>query len=145
MTQRVFLADLPEKEVKRDGGPLGGLMQEWDPFNAEELKVLRQVKAWMSDQPGLFECATNDMLATFLRGYMPLVNAQDHTFARMFASLKWRAEEQIDTALTAEGWVSAAAAKLFDEAFPCGPIGRDQHGHVVVVPSAALSNPGDTL
>jgi len=36
--------------------------------------------------------------------------------------------------------VSAAAAQLFDEAFPCGPIGRDQHGHVVVLETPGASS-----
>ena len=52
LSRRVVLAELPEKEVKREGGAPGGTPQEWEPFTPEELKLLRQVKAWMSDRRG---------------------------------------------------------------------------------------------
>ena len=136
-SKRVTLAELPEQEVKREGGPLGGVPHEWDAFNAEELKALRQVKAWMSDRPGLFERCTSDMLVTFLRGYAPLVNWVDHVYARLEAMLRWRAEERIDTALLDEQCVAAEKASLFARAMPCGAIGHDAHGHVV-----ALETPG---
>ena len=98
LISRPVLADLlTEKEVKQEGGPLGGVPQEWDAFNSEELKVLRQVKSWMSDTPGLFDRANADALVCYLRGYAPLVNWADHVYARMHAMLKWRMEERIDT------------------------------------------------
>ena len=50
LSRRVVLAELPEKEVKREGGAPGGMPQEWEPFTSEELELLRQVKAWMSDR-----------------------------------------------------------------------------------------------
>jgi hypothetical protein len=137
---RVFLPELPEKEIKREEGPLGGVMEEWDPYNESELAVIRQIKAWMTDEPGLFESASSDMLATFLRGYTPLINDRDHTFSRMHESLKWRKEEKVDTCLTDESWVSADVIRPFEEAFPCGPLGRDSHGHPVVLVTPGSSS-----
>ena len=139
LSQRVVLADLPEKEVKREGGPLGGVPQEWDCFNDEELKTLRQVKAWMSDRPGAFDGAANDALACFLRGYAPLVNWRDHTYARLDAMISWRQAESIDTVLTDAAWVSEEAASLFAKAMPCGPIGTDPFGHAVVLETPGAS------
>ena len=52
LSRRVTLAELPEKEVNRKGGAPGGTPEEWEPFNQEELKLLRQVEAWMSDRRG---------------------------------------------------------------------------------------------
>ena len=97
MARPLVASLLVEKEVKREGGPLGGVPEEWDAFNSAELAVLRQVKAWMSDTPGLFERASADTLACYVRGYAPLVNWVDHVYARMHVMLKWRMEESIDT------------------------------------------------
>ena len=52
LSRRVTLAELPEKEVNRKGGAPGGTPEEWEPFTQEELKLLRQVEAWMSDRRG---------------------------------------------------------------------------------------------
>jgi len=141
LISRPVLADLlTEKEVKQEGGPLGGVPQEWDAFNSEELKVLRQVKAWMSDTPGLFDRVSADALACYVRGYAPLVNWVDHVYARMNAMLKWRMEERIDTVLTDDAWVSPDLMAIFDEALPCGPIGYDEHGHAVCLETPGASS-----
>jgi len=118
------------------------VMLQWDRYNAEELKVLRQVKYWMSDRPGRFEAIPHDFIATFLRGYSDLANWTDETYARLDAMLDWRATEKVDTMLVAADDVALLQSPkraVFEKAFVCGPIGIDKDGHAVCLETPGAS------
>ena len=139
MSARPSMADLPEKDVKRQGGPWNGSPRECDPFNEAELGVLRQIKAWMSDTPGRFESIPADLLATFLRGYADLANWTDTVHAHLDATLKWREADQLEAILD-EPVPSQAARELFDMAVPGGVIGATADGHTVVLETPGASS-----
>ena len=96
-----------------------------------------------SSRPGDFERVPSDALVCYLRGYAPLVNWDDHVYARLDAMLRWREAERVDHALTDEGWVQPEAAKLFAQVLPCGPIGFDGLGHPVVLETPDALYPGE--
>jgi len=140
LSERVYVDALPEKEVVRKGGRLGGTPRQEDHFNVEELRVLRQVKAWMSDRPGRFEAVPYDLLACFVRAYAPLVNWADTVHARLDACIDWREEARVGEILDDEAFLTSDQRVLFETAFPCGPIGRTSDGFLVILETPGASN-----
>ena len=103
---------------------------EWEPFLAKDLDVLEQMLFhWLEPETG--QRLPHDLLSGFVRGYAYRKDCAAASYAYLERCLKWRRANNVDDVILHSRF--PLNHDLFERIWPCGPVGTDRDGHLVMV------------